>query len=1051
VISSVNLKDCDQEPIHIPGSIQAHGALLALDPDSLIIRMLSENVAEHLHVAADDLLEEELGSALDPSSVDCVRAALGASTLNEINPLRLFARHGSQQFDGVLHPSGGLLLLELEPSAGGGEIEYGRCYQRARSAVSRLRDAQRVVDLAARAAREVRELIGFDRVMIYRFAADASGEVLAEARRDDLESFLGLHYPAADVPAQARRLYTTNWLRLIPDVAYAPSPLRPANNPLDGQPLDLSQAVLRSVSPVHVEYLTNMGVRASLSISLIIDGVLWGLVACHHYSPRHVPYELRIAAEFVGEALSWQIAARDRADRFEHRAASQRVLAKLVERMALSPQPALDLAGSDSPLALLVDASGAAVYSAGRIATTGNTPPLRQIKALGEWLMSCSGDGPVVTEALELDFPGAPRLQDMAGLLALPVSKAEQQFLLWFREETVRTVNWGGNPEKVLTWSDGVPRLSPRGSFALWQETVRGRALPWQPFELEVAEELRRALLGGIDRRASELTRLNEELRASNLAKDEFLATVSHELRTPLNAMLGWLALLESGQLPAEKRAQAMETVVRNARMQARLVEDLLDVSRIISGKMRLEIQVTDPAQVVEAAITTVMPAANAKAIRLKAVLDPDAGPVMGDPARLQQVVWNLLTNAVKFTPRGGAIKVSLRKVDSSIEILVADSGAGIKAEFLPFVFDRFRQANAAITRTHQGLGLGLSIVRHLVELHGGHVTVTSEGEGKGATFCVRLPLAPIRSDTAVSSAPPTSLAPSAPLEQTTELKGLRILVVDDEPDAREMIATLLESRGVEVTTAASAVRALEIVPRLRPDILISDIGMPEHDGYELLQRVRALPPERGGRTAAVALTAFARTQDRSRAFLAGFDMYLPKPVDTAELLALLVSLAHRLSASEGEAERSGAQRAVRASVPPVPSLLSGMKVLLVQNASPERERFMRALAAAGATVDVTDTAERAVEAYRAGAPDVFVCDLTTPERDGFALLRELRFAGASSSSLATIALTSQGSSDDARRAILAGYQLHLPVSTQPELLIAKINRLVAWSHRHEL
>jgi CheY-like chemotaxis protein/two-component sensor histidine kinase len=356
--------------------------------------------------------------------------------------------------------------------------------------------------------------------------------------------------------------------------------------------------------------------------------------------------------------------------------------------------------------------------------------------------------------------------------------------------------------------------------------------------------------------------------------------------------MLGWVQMLRNGTLSPEKQSRALEIIERNAKSQAQLVEDLLDVSRIISGKLRLEVASLQLEDVVRAAVESVTPAAHAKNIRLQVVLDDTLGPVMGDAHRLQQVAWNLLTNAVKFTPKGGRIYVTLRRVSSSAELTVRDTGQGITPEFLPYVFERFRQADSSATRRHGGLGLGLSIVRHLVELHGGSVSVSSEGMGQGATFVVSLPISPLRLP---SQGAGPAAAEASSFDCPEGIAGLRVLLVEDEPDVREMLVTLLERCGLHVTAASSAAEGWELLQRDRPDVLISDVGMPGEDGYTFLRRVRALPVERGGRVPALAITAHARPEDRRKALLAGFQMHLAKPVPADELLLMIATLAGRL------------------------------------------------------------------------------------------------------------------------------------------------------------
>jgi PAS domain S-box-containing protein len=400
--------------------------------------------------------------------------------------------------------------------------------------------------------------------------------------------------------------------------------------------------------------------------------------------------------------------------------------------------------------------------------------------------------------------------------------------------------------------------------------------------ELEAQIEARTRLL------ASEKLARGEAERANRL-KDEFLATISHELRNPLNAIMGWAHMMRLGNLTPANTERAVETIYRNAKSQAQLVADLLDVSRIISGKLRLDVRTVDLIYIVNAAIDSIRPAAEAKGIRLQTMLDSAAGPISGDADRLQQIVWNLLTNAVKFTPKGGTIEVKVQRVHSHVEIVVSDSGVGISKEFLPHVFDRFRQADASTTRIHGGLGLGLSIVHQLVDLHGGSVSVHSEGEGKGATFTIMLPIVSVVNDKNENQGEEVITFDGLP-----SLAGLKVLVVDDEPDTRELIREVLKECGSEVITSHSAAEALEALEQHKPDILISDLGMPDEDGYSLISKIRALPAERGGQIPAAALTAYARAEDRMRVLRSGFQFHLPKPVDSAELVTVVASLAGR-------------------------------------------------------------------------------------------------------------------------------------------------------------
>ena len=455
-------------------------------------------------------------------------------------------------------------------------------------------------------------------------------------------------------------------------------------------------------------------------------------------------------------------------------------------------------------------------------------------------------------------------------------------------------------------WSMPIRALDGRalGTFGIYFREQR----PPSERETRIVEGLGRIAALASERARSEQQR--EELlrreraaraeaeRASRM-KDEFLSTLSHELRTPLHAILGWSQVLT--RRGTADLATGLEVIERNARAQTKIIDDLLDMSRIVSGKVRLDVQSVDLAAVARLALETVRPGADAKGIKLLAVLDPLAGPVTGDPNRLQQVFWNLLTNAVKFTPRGGRVQVFLERVSSHLELRVIDTGQGISPAFLPHVFDRFTQADASNTRQHAGLGLGLAIVKQLVGLHGGSVRAKSAGPGEGTTFCVELPLQSVNSDLPDAldrlrpgrSEEADRVVPN-PASRFADFRGLKILVVDDEADARLLLRRLFEHSRATVLEASSAAAALSLLHSARPDVLVSDIGMPGESGYFLIRQIRALPAEAGGATPAVALTAYARTEDRAQAILAGFQHHVAKPVEPAELIAMVASLTQR-------------------------------------------------------------------------------------------------------------------------------------------------------------
>jgi PAS domain S-box-containing protein len=473
----------------------------------------------------------------------------------------------------------------------------------------------------------------------------------------------------------------------------------------------------------------------------------------------------------------------------------------------------------------------------------------------------------VATDARTIDALGAWNAIDTRSLVCVPLVK-EGRFVALFVIHHRAPRRWTAHEVTLV-------------------EDVAERT--WLAVENARASQALAALL------ASEQSARERAEQESRL-KDEFLATLSHELRTPLNAILGWAQLIGFGTITGKDVHEGVRVIERNARVQAQLIEDLLDMSRIISGNIRLDVQPVDLASVTRDALETVRPAADAKGVRLVSIMDPLAGPVSGDPGRLQQVVWNLVHNAVKFTPRGGQIKVILERIDSHLALTVHDTGEGIRPEFLPHVFDRFRQADGSTTRRHGGLGLGLSIVRQLVELHGGSVKASSPGEGQGATFTVLVPLAALRSEATASSSagrhPASFVPPASAGDDMPGLANVKVVVVDDDADARELVSRVLEGRGAQVIAASSAAEALQAVARERPHVLVSDIGMPGTDGYQLIHQVRQLGAAQGGTVPAVALTAFARSEDRRQAIAAGYQMHLAKPVEPVELVTVVASLA---------------------------------------------------------------------------------------------------------------------------------------------------------------
>ncbi|MDQ3231494.1 MAG: GAF domain-containing protein, partial [Pseudobdellovibrionaceae bacterium] len=512
---TVNLTNCDQEPIHIPGSIQPHGVLLGIDESTSTIELVSDNVFEKFGLTPADLLQQNFSFLFEDHSrqsiLDCLHSHADPLLCG---PLEIRSRTGSSlpPMQAILHRSSGLLIMELENSVSGHNGIFENYHLRLRQTISGMREMDSIDEMCHRAAQEVKHLTSFDRVMLYRFDNDWNGQVIAEAREPNLEPFLGLHYPASDIPEQARRLYTVNWLRLIADRDYKPAPLIPDISPRTGQSVDLSHSVLRSVSPIHLQYLRNMGVQASMSVSLLLDGKLWGLIACHHYSPKFVAYDVRLACESLAQILSWQISSRERSDYNSKRATSVQFMSDILTSTAAEPSLVQGLLKSSDELLQMVEAQGVVVKYRDQMATAGVTPPKEFIQHLVQWLQTHKTMDVWATHKLSTEFPDATAYAESAsGIIAIHLLSGTDDCIIWFRPEIVSTVNWAGNPDK--TSMDGSDRLSPRGSFALWQQTVKGYSQPWLDWQVDAATRFLYLLVASIVKKAEEIEKLNRDLQ----------------------------------------------------------------------------------------------------------------------------------------------------------------------------------------------------------------------------------------------------------------------------------------------------------------------------------------------------------------------------------------------------------------------------------------------------------------------------------------------------------------------------------------------------------
>lgn len=740
----LDLTNCDREPIHISGAVQPHGVLLALSLPDLTIVQASANSEGLLGRSVERLLGQSLTTCISEADAEHLRTSITVELLAS-GPISLFTTaipSTGMLCDAIAHLSNGLLVLELEPVTG--RSESADPYRTVKMSLAVLQRAADLTSFCGLVTEQVRRMTGFDRVMVYRFAPDGTGTVIAESLAAGQEAYLGLRYPASDIPQQARVLYLRNWLRIIPDATYTPAPIVPERSPITGSPLDLSNSVLRSVSPVHLAYLHNMGVQASMSISLVKDNQLWGLIACHHRTPRVLNYDVRTACEFLGQMASVQIASYEHEDALQYRLHLQQSLARLLDLMADADDFDEALGRLGSYLLTFLRAEGAALSFAGELTTYGTTPASQQLGELVDWIRRTQQGDVFVSDSLSQRYPAAAAYADVAsGALAVPISRNRGNMIIWFRPEQVQTVTWGGDPSKpVEVGSEGVLRLSPRASFNAWRELVRATSDPWLTDEIEAARELRTAVLTVVLRKNEELLRLNTELEHSNAELDSFAYVASHDLKEPLRGIHNYAGfLLEDYQEHLDpKGVERLQTLVRLSQRMETLLESLLYYSRV--GRMNLSFGEVNLNDVLDETIELLKSRIDEVSATIRI---PRPLPTIScDRVRIGEVFSNLISNALKYNDKPQPwVEIGYEnRVDDSDDAVkaiitpvfyVRDNGIGIREKHYETIFRIFKRLHARYDYGG-GAGAGLTIARKIIERHSGHIWVESQ-LGVGTTF----------------------------------------------------------------------------------------------------------------------------------------------------------------------------------------------------------------------------------------------------------------------------------------------------------------------------
>ncbi len=863
------LDACAQEPIHVPGSIQPHGMLMvcSLNGD---IEQISANAEAFLGVPAQACLGRNVREFIEEEPWNILMELKSEEVRQPIQSTVIRNAHGI--YDAIAHQVGQSIVVEWEPVAA--IINHSALYNDGlRNFAIGMHYATTSEATFDHVTRSIRSVTGFDRVKLYRFDADWHGEVVAESRADFMPSYKGLHFPSSDIPEQARRLYTQNYLRLIANIDYRPVDILPVLNPATGAPLDLSLSALRSVSPVHIQYLDNIDVKASMSISILQNGRLWGLIACHHRTPLYVPFAVRHVSEIMGHIFSAHLSTlQDVAKREAHTRREE-----LIKKMsfALDKHSSITRLLEDSHVLAIeaLDSSALVVKAYVHVLRYGDAPSPEVIATLLEWLKQQGGETMFSTHDARMHFKGIPVLENLTGgILAVPISLKSQDYAIWFRRAMVEEVDWAGNPEKPLELTTGGYRLTPRSSFALWKQHVEHRAVPWSVDDMETARSIAAMLLESEKMSAQQ----------ANLAKSEFLATMSHEIRTPMNAVMGLSHILAESRPLTDRQRECIKTLQFSADGLLALINDLLDISKIESRSLELEAIPFSLLALLEEIVGMMLVRAREKGVGFHLEAAAIEGiTFIGDPNRIRQVILNLCSNALKFTEAGHIHLSILREASAEpaidkLTLQVRDTGIGIAPEKIDVIFHKFAQGDSSISRKYGGTGLGLSITKMLTEAMGGDISVTST-LGKGSEFSIRLYLPQ-------ATIPPIPNAGSA-YGISPVTVGPRLLLVEDYEPNILVATTYIEDLGYGYDIARSGHEAVEKAAQAEYAVILMDVQMPGMNGFEATQTIRAHEAASGAsHTTIIGMTAHALAGDRERCLSIGMDDYIAKPVNFDEL-----------------------------------------------------------------------------------------------------------------------------------------------------------------------
>ena len=886
-IDKLDFEHCEDEDIHKPELIQSYGYLFALDKTDGSIKIVSENVKDLLGSNRELIGKDFFSFLQDDSDADFLLESYErARNTNTRLPVRVnfkedLVQEGQQNdFYAVIYNSDDLFVVELEPSAKFRETYSAMHHMKlySTSIAPKFKMLESLESMSQEMVETIRYITHMDRVVLFKFQSDGTAKVIAESKIDNIDSYLHVHYPAGDIPQQAREVYKKNWIRLLANVNLKPAKLIPTPQEVGRKPLDMTYSLLRDLSPIHKQYTRNQGISASMSMSLVTHDELWGMISCHSKTPRYIPQNVRLESENLSQLFSWHLYAKEEELLLKRTVATEKAIENILIKTTTRKSIIEVFEENDKEVLQVLDADGFIFYTDTEQITLGTNPHLSVVKEIYDKHYK-KRSGVFFTDKIDDYISEEGRLNGVCGILMMGFGGNSKNFTAWFRKEKKQVQKWSGAPTEKSPDESKQGRLTPRTSFKVHDLEIIGKSVLWDAQDVDVATRFNKVFMSYAFEKQEMLRSDIHYLQLQNKYVNEFLATLAHELRNPLAPISTGLSLLEEVEDP-EMRKEFMDSMKRQVDHMTTMIDDLMDVSRITQNKVKLSKEKIDLREILKDAINSSQPLISKNEHKLIVNLPNKPYWVHGDRTRLNQVFVNILTNAAKYTENGGQIEITASMVNQLASVKIKDNGLGIESEELDTIFTMFTQMNSLSSQSKSGLGIGLTLVRRLLEMHDAEIHVYSEGLGYGSEFEVLIPIV---------SFPEIELeSDGVPLQKLQTEPGIKgsVLIVDDNADLAMMLKIVLQKKNYQVTLAYDGKSALDEFAKSPPDYAILDLGLPDMDGFELCDKMKLI--QGAAQTIYFSHSGLGNKDKIEKSKRTGFSAHFVKPIKVDKLLNAL-------------------------------------------------------------------------------------------------------------------------------------------------------------------